>query len=278
MSLRDAFAPLLLASWRLARPFLTPPHSFRILLFHDIPFQKRNDFGRLVSNLAKAGRIITPAEAEAILAGRTVPSGQTPVLLSFDDGFSSNLEVAEDILAPLGVQALFFVCPGLIEMEPQARTAAAAANILRGQKPAPEPLLGWDGIERLVRLGHTIGNHTNHHLRLTALSPDQLAEEIDGAAQLLAERLGRTPDWFAFTFGNISSVNSTALAEIGRRHRYCRSGIRGSNHKTTPPLALRGDNIDLDSCDAWKWLAANGGLDPLYRTQRRMLDAMADRS
>ncbi len=278
MSLRDALAPLLLAGWRLAWPLVAPPQTFRILLLHDIPVSKREAFARLVRDLAAAGRLIAPSDAEAILAGGTVPPGPPPVLLSFDDGFASNLEVAETVLAPLGIRALFFVCPGLIELEPQARPAAATANILRGQRPAPEPLLGWEGIERLAALGHTIGSHTSHHLRLTALSPDQRAEEIGGAARLLAARLGRVPDWFAYTFGDIAAVDAAALAEIGRYHRYCRSGIRGPNGKATPPLALRGDNIDLGSGEAWRRLAAEGGLDLLYRKQRRRLDVMADRS
>ncbi|KIL97817.1 polysaccharide deacetylase family protein [Paramagnetospirillum magnetotacticum MS-1] len=278
MSLRDAIAPLALAGWRLVRPVLGEENTFRILLLHDVPTSKRDVFARLVQNLTMARRLITPVEAEAILAGGPVPPGPSPVLLSFDDGFASNLDVAETILAPLGIKALFFVCPGLIGLEPEARAAAATANILRGQRPAPEPLLGWDGIERLAALGHTMGSHTSHHLRLTTLSPDQRAEEIGGAARLLTERLGKIPDWFAYTFGDIDSIDAASLAEIGRHHRYCRSGVRGPNSKATPPLALRGDNIDLGTGEAWRGLAVEGGLDVLYRKQRRILDAMADRS
>lgn len=278
MSVRDTLAPLLLAGWQLARPLLAPPQTFRILLLHDISVPKRDVFTRLVQDLAAAGRLIAPSDAEAILAGERVPHGPPPVLLSFDDGFTSNLEVAESILAPLGARALFFVCPGLIGLEPQARAAAAQTNILRGLKPAPEPLLDWGGIERLAALGHTIGSHTSRHLRLTSLSPDQRTEEIGEAARQLAARLGRVPDWFAYTFGDITAVDAAALAEIGRHHRYCRSGIRGPNSRMTPPLALRGDNIDLGTGEAWRRLAMEGGLDALYRQQRRKLDAMADRS
>ena len=130
------------------------------------------------------------------------------MLLSFDDGFASNLEVAETILAPLGAKALFFVCPALMNLDGAAQSAAIAGQILQGRRAAPEPLMGWDAVDRLKALGNTIGSHTLDHRRLAGLGADQLAEQVGAAAEMLAARLGGPVDWFAYTFGAIAAANA----------------------------------------------------------------------
>jgi peptidoglycan/xylan/chitin deacetylase (PgdA/CDA1 family) len=270
MRARDALAPAILLAARLLRPF-RPSGGIRILMLHDVPISQRHALTTLVAGLKHAGTLLDPATARKRLDGEPGPGG---VVLSFDDGFASNLEVAETILAPLEARALFFVCPGLIDLGGTEQRAAIAANILRDQRPAPEGLMDWRGIERLAALGHTIGSHTRDHLRLAGLSPDHQAEQVGDAARMLASRLGTVPDWFAYTFGDIDSIDHSALAEIGRHHRLCRSGVRGLNTATTPGLALRGDHVDLEASAAWRALTVEGGLDPLYRRQRQRLDGM----
>ncbi|CAA7620963.1 polysaccharide deacetylase family protein [Magnetospirillum sp. SS-4] len=267
---RELLAPPALAATRLLRRF-RPDGGIRILMLHDVPISQRPALAALVAGLKAAGTLLDPATARRRLEGEPGPGG---VLLSFDDGFASNLEAAETILAPLEVRALFFVCPGLIDLGEAEQRAAIAANILRGQRPAPEGLMDWRGVERLAALGHTIGSHTRDHLRLAGLSPDRQAEQVGDAARLLASRLGAAPDWFAYTFGDIDSIDRSALAEIGRHHRLCRSGVRGLNTADTPRLALRGDHVDLEASAVWRALTVEGGLDPLYRKQRRRLDGM----
>lgn len=271
MSRRDRLAALILPGVRLWRRLA--PGGFRILLLHDVPPAQRPVLARILGDLAAAGRLIGPAEAETLLDGAAPPPGPPPLLVSFDDGFASNRIVAESILAPLGIRALLFVCPGLIELAPTEQAAAVAANVLRGQRPAPEPLLGWDDLAALAAAGHVIANHTLTHPRLAGLSPARLADEIGGGADLLARRLGPSA-WFAFPFGDVGSIDSAALAEIGRHHRFCRSGVRGGNDATTPKLALRADHLDLAAAPAWQALTLAGGLDPAYRAARNRLDRL----
>jgi peptidoglycan/xylan/chitin deacetylase (PgdA/CDA1 family) len=262
-----------LGLWRLARALVpAAAGSFRILLFHDIPQSQRQAFAALVGGLAARGLLITPREAGQRLAGG---GGKPGVLLSFDDGFVSNAQVAQAVLAPLGAKALFFVCPGLMELSGEAQLAAITANVLRGQRPAPEGLMDWDAVERLKAAGHAIGSHTMDHLRLTGLSPNQRAAQIGDAALALERRLGQRAGWFAYTFGDVASIDAASLAEIGRLHGYCRSGVRGANGAATHSLALRADHVDLAAGAPWQALAVEGGLDFRYGAQRQCLDRMA---
>jgi peptidoglycan/xylan/chitin deacetylase (PgdA/CDA1 family) len=282
MSARQLIAPAWLALWRGWRIIAPKPKgAFRILLFHDVPKHETPAFIRLVHDLHAANRLITPAEAEGMLAGKSSGRhGAPPCLLSFDDGFASNFQLARTLLDPLGIKALFFVCPGLTKLSGTAQRRAIAANIFDGKR-APEDLdpelrlMTWDEIGALHQSGHTIGAHTTSHLRLTTLDGAGLAEQVGTGAEALARRLGRVPEWFAYTFGDVNSIDAAALAEIARHHRYCRSGVRGLNHAGTHPLALRADHVDLEASESWRRMGVEGALDPLYRTQRRQLDTLA---
>ncbi|MGE4279749.1 MAG: polysaccharide deacetylase family protein [Magnetospirillum sp.] len=265
-SIRTLAAPVCLAAWRTWRR-MVPQDGYRALLFHDVPPSQRQTFAVLIGRLHTEGRLISPARAAA---------GAKGVLLTFDDGFQSNLEVAETILAPLGVQALFFICPGLSSLSGSAQAEAIGRNVFDGKRSAGDlRIMDWDGVERLRALGHEIGSHTQDHLRLTALGPDARAEQIEGAAEAFKTRLGAVPEWFAYTFGDAWSVDADALARIARLHRFCRSGVRGVNTADTHPHALRADHVELGGNESWRWLAVEGGLDPFYRKARAHLDAMA---
>lgn len=274
--MRNRLSPLLWSAYRLVRTVLpAPAGSFRILLFHDVPEADVAAFTALVSHLAKANRLIGPAEAESMLAGNAWNGGALPCLLSFDDGFASNRALADTVLAEHGARALFFVCPGLMALDADRQKLAIATNIHDGKNAADDrSLMGWEDLEHLRAHGHVIGNHTMDHLRLTRLTPDQRAEQVGQAALILSSRLGPT-EWFAYTFGDIDSIDPASLTEISRHHHYCRSGIRGANQRVTNRLALRADHVDLTAPPAWRALAAEGGLDALYRKQRARLDAMA---
>lgn len=274
MSLRYRLAPPLLLLHRL----IMRPAGMRVLLFHDLPPAQMSAFTALVGRLAADGRLLAPAEAEAVLQGRAV-ARPGACLLSFDDGFASNHAAARDVLDRHGAKGLFFVCPGLIDLNPVAQRAAIAAHVFDGDRrpqdlPEDLRLMNWAEIEDLAADGHAIGNHTASHLRLTSLSPDQRAEEIGGAARALQARLGGA-DWFAYTFGDIGSIDAAALREIGRHHRFCRSGVRGANDGTVHPLAVRADQVELTAPPAWQWLAVEGGLDRRYIQARALLDRYA---
>lgn len=151
MSLRTLLAPALAATNHLVRSLLpTPVGAVRILILHDVPPAARDAFIRLLDHLAAGPGFVTPAEAAQRLSGAVPADGRTPVLLSFDDGFASNLEVARDILEPRGVRALFFVCPGLIDLPAAERRAAIAAQIFRGHCSAQGlDLIGWPDLAAL---------------------------------------------------------------------------------------------------------------------------------
>jgi len=265
---------------RLAVPWLALHRLFgtggglRLLLLHEVTAAELPALERLIGWLAGAGRLGTPAEIEAALAGGAAPAGPRWVI-SFDDGFAGNAAAAR-VVARAGGRALLFVCPGLIGLTGEARRRAIAANIFDGGRDAGDlRLLGWDELAELQAAGHIIASHTLGHRRLSALTPAEIEAEVAGAAALLTDRLDAGSDWFAYPFGDIGSISAEALAIIGRHHRYCRSGVRGAITAGTHRLAVPAEQIDLAAPPAYQQLVAEGGLDARYGAARARLSAMA---
>ena len=283
-ALRHRLARPLLALHRL-KTAVAGNDGFRVLLLHDIPAADREVFADLVDHVRRHHGVLSPDEAAGWLDGRqgaAVHRGRPPCLFSFDDGFASNADIARDILAPAGIAALFFVCPGLIDLAPGDQ-AAAVAGIFDG-RIGPTDLdrrlrpMTWEEIAALAGAGHTIGAHSMSHRRLTHLRGEDLAHEILDSGARIEARLGLPVPWFAYPFGDIDSIDDAAMRIIAGRYRYCRSGVRGANGRTIHPLALRGDHVDLTVPPAWRQLTLEGGLDGRYRAARRRLDELADNS
>ncbi len=255
-----------------------PAGSFRALIFHGVTERQADAFIRLLDFIENRFGFLTPEDAAGQLDG-SAAIGELKAgtcLLTFDDGFLSNHEIVAPILERKGVSALFFVCPGLVDLQPSEREDAVRRAMFRSSPPPEvEPLMGWDRIAELRQAGHTIGAHSIDHRRLAGLGAADLAAAIGPDGDRIEQETGRRPDWFAFPFGDIDSVDQAALAKIGRHYRYCRSGVRGLNVAGKSPLAVCADHVDLDQNFSWHKLAVAGGLWRRYAARRKVLQKYA---
>ncbi len=269
-----------LRTWRALAGAPRPGVGFRVLLLHDVPRADWPVFERLLSRLEDRFGLISPDGAGRILAGANVGTGRSPFLLSFDDGFVSNLELARDVLARRGVRALFFVCPGLVDLDPGAQRAAVAEHIFRGKVGADsitpdQRLMSWGELAELRDLGHSIGAHGMTHRSLAGLDGDELEAEVEASGRRISEQLGIEAAWFAYPFGQIGTIDAAAMSAIARRYKYCRSGVRGLNRPGAHRLSMLADHLDLHASEAWQGLVLEGALDFRYRAARHALFAMA---
>jgi peptidoglycan/xylan/chitin deacetylase (PgdA/CDA1 family) len=259
----------------------TPQGAFRILIFHHIPRAHDTGLRRLLAYLSKEPGILSPAEAESRLAGRFQgsESARVPCLLTFDDGFSSQRRVAAEILDPLGVKGVFFMCPGLMDAPLKRQAEVISRHIWEdavapGELPQDLALMSWDEAASLAAAGHTIGSHTLSHRRLAGLENGQRAREVSEARRVLEARLGIQVAWFSYPFGDVGSIDAPSLAAVAREHRFCASGIRGLNAAMTHPLGLLREEIKLDAPFDYQKLVLMGGLDLFYHRRRRRLQQM----
>jgi peptidoglycan/xylan/chitin deacetylase (PgdA/CDA1 family) len=102
------------------------------------------------------------------------------------------------------------------------------------------PLLDWTALGRLADGGIAIGSHTRSHASLPALTAGQLDEEIGGAREDLAHRLGTTHCGLAYPYG---AVSEAVRGSAARSHSWaCTTAFR--EFTGDPPL-------DLPRIDMW---------------------------
>ena len=254
----------------------------RVLLYHDIAPEEQKDFERQLAWLSNRWTFISPEHFAAYIQGEANIQNNS-LLLTFDDGFASNQRVAENILNPMEIKALFFVVSDLVDIEDDDE---ARQFIVKHVQPGttinnlPTCLsnMKWSGLENLLEQGHTIGCHTQTHARLSELSSSNgLADEIVSSADRLENRLGVHIEHFAYTFGDLASFSYQALKIAQKRFRYVYSGLRGNNVHGTSSFAIRRDTLTPTDPHALVGAFMEGGADFLYRSSLNHLEDWAGR-
>ena len=254
----------------------------RVLLYHDIAPEEHKDFERQLGWLSRRWTFISPEHFAAVINGEKTIQNNS-LLLTFDDGFASNLTVTEKILNPMGVKALFFVVSDLVAIEDREE---ARQFIVRHVQPGTSmdklpPYLSnmkWSDLEALLEQGHTIGAHTRTHARLSEISSSGgLEDEIVSSADSLGNHLGVHVEHFAYTFGDLASFSSQALRVAQNRFRYVYSSLRGNNTIGTSSFAIRRDVLTPSDPNALVGAFLEGGADFLYRSSLNNLDYWAGR-
>ena len=94
------------------------------------------------------------------------------VLLTFDDGFKSNLHIAKKILNPLEIKAIFFVSSNFIGLSSSASYQFAQHHIYPSrtidESDGDTTSLSFLDIQYLIETGHVIGAHTANHCSLSS--------------------------------------------------------------------------------------------------------------
>ncbi|MEJ2008713.1 MAG: polysaccharide deacetylase family protein [Acidobacteriota bacterium] len=105
------------------------------------------------------------------------PAGSRSIVLTFDDGPAPPFtEQILEILAENKISATFFLCGKNVERHPEIA-------------------------RRIVREGHTIGNHTYSHPFLFGRSRKFIAQEIDRAQEVIERVTGVRPTLFRPPYG-----------------------------------------------------------------------------
>jgi peptidoglycan/xylan/chitin deacetylase (PgdA/CDA1 family) len=256
---------------------MSAPDQLRVLLFHEVARSEHSAFARQLEAVAQTGDFVTPGEFSAMITGQR-PVGGRRVLLTFDDGFASNQVVAEEVLAAMGISALFFVVPSFVGLE----SIGEAHRFIRERidprfgasaLPATFRNMRWDDLHALLARGHAIGAHTDTHARLSTLgNPAALQREIVRSADVMTEHLGVAVDHFAFPFGDLVSLTSEALRVAASRFRFVHSGLRGDNAAGVSPLAIRRESVAPTDSVSLLLAYLDGAVDRRYAASRRQLD------
>jgi peptidoglycan/xylan/chitin deacetylase (PgdA/CDA1 family) len=138
---------------------------------------------------------ITMRDAEDYWSGkRRVP--RKPIVLTFDDGYRSHVDVALPELEKRG-------WPGVLYLEVAAMKKPGAEGISRAD------------VSKLVDAGWELGAHTMTHPDLTTLDAAALTEEIAGSRKLLRKQFGVAVDAFCYPAGKYDDTVIAAVDDAG---------------------------------------------------------------
>lgn len=266
---------------------LVSPNVLRVLLYHDIAPEDQARFADQLRWLARTWTFISPERFAAMSSGEVPIQGRN-LLLTFDDGFASNRVIAEQILNPLGIRALFFVISDFVDIvDPIAAREFISQNIYPGRSPEELPKhwlnMGWTDLDALVKQGHSVGSHTRTHARLSTLEDQDLEQEIVASADRMELRLGMPVKHFAYTFGDVASFSEKAMLIAQKRYKFIYSGLRGNNVDGVSNFAIRRDSSAVqDSSHNYSVFPNHllgtfleGSADKYYSSARNMLDSWA---
>lgn len=225
--------------WRSLRRALPDDDSWRrltraptILMYHGIarPGERPSRFvlpasslRRQLSWLRRRRRPVLSLDDYVELRDRNELPPPNAVILTFDDGYADNAELALPLLQELGLPATVYVIS----------SAVGKANDWDTGVLAGRPVLSWEQLRELVDGGLGIGAHTVSHPRLNELEAAAAEHEIVASRDELERELGVPVRHFAYPYGRTSA----ALQELVERSGF-RSGV-GIKPGTNGPAVSR---------------------------------------
>ncbi len=211
------------------------------------------DFRRQMRLLNEMGiEVVLPGDDEPPepRAARSSPhAGSTRVVLTFDDGHVSNHSAALPALSDLGFRGIFFVTTDWI---------------------GKEKYMSAEMIRDLASAGMIVGSHGRSHRFLTALSGDELREELAGSRKVLEEITGGAVDSLSAPGGRLDERVTDAALKAGYRWIY--DSVPAVNRSFVPGRPVHRFAIMRSSSDAW-FAKVVSGAPPLSAALRyRLLD------
>jgi peptidoglycan/xylan/chitin deacetylase (PgdA/CDA1 family) len=157
-----------------------------------------------------------------------------PIIITFDDGYSSTYHTAWPILRRHGFTATVFLVAGLI-----GKTNEWDADELQ------EPLLNIEEIREMQSEAITFGSHTQSHRALTKISRDDAVRELEGSRKNLESLLARPVTALCYPFAKQNRTVRGLVRQAG--YAMAVIGRGGTNRVWTNQYALRRIKVDTST-------------------------------
>ena len=184
----------------------------RVIEFHDL--QDAGRFSHILTFVKTHYHVVTPGECFS----RKLDASRINVLVTFDDGYASWINVALPVLSALDIKALFFVNSGLLDVH--GDEAARDRYIKDRLLIAPRETLSWNDLRALSCSGHTVGGHTTSHSRLSTLPDHELRAELENDKKRIEKMLETEITAFAYPFGQHTIRSERFLRDAGYTHAF----------------------------------------------------------
>lgn len=181
-----------------------------------------------------------------VINGTVLP--ENPVVITFDDGYSSNYEEAFPILKELNIPATIFIVTDTVGETP----AGGKVNYAH---------FTWAQAREMQESGLIdIQSHSNSHCKMAETSPDQMQRELRKSKYLIEKNVGKTCDMFAYPFGSFNAQTKQAARKAGYKMQilvgdvmkdYANEvNVRSEGAESLKRITVRGHMSNLELIDA----------------------------
>lgn len=233
----------------------------RVLCFHDVLDEEW--FEQLLCLLHKKYNVITPRQFHS----QDFDPDKVNILLTFDDGYQSWLDVVIPVLDSYKTKGLFFVTSGLLDAAERGEEDVAKFMQVRLRLQNIRRPLSWDGAKRIIRKGHSVGGHTENHIVLSELNKKQVTTEVSENKIRLEGELGLLLQDFAYPFGTPIHYNRSVASiarDCGYTHLYSASSSFVDFNEEDIGRTLLDEEVGLQMIERW----IEGGYD-IFRGLKR---------
>jgi peptidoglycan/xylan/chitin deacetylase (PgdA/CDA1 family)/GT2 family glycosyltransferase len=218
--------------WRGVRNTVTDPALWRsltrapiILMYHAVA-QPGESSGRFIVSVRQFRRqmawlrraryrVLGLEELLEYRREHRLPPGRS-VVLTFDDGYADNRQLAFPILQAHDFTAIFFLVTA---------TVGGKNTWDDNGELAGRSLLSWSDIREMLSAGMQVGAHTRHHVALPTVTAAEAEQEIVGSRADLERELGSAVRAFAYPYGLLDETIPDLVARAGFDGACCsRSG------------------------------------------------------
>ena len=177
--------------------------------------------------------------------------------VTFDDAYTSVRELAQPLLAELGIPATVFV-PSAFVGEPEPRGWEGTDEWVGTRWASELMVMGWDELGGLAEAGWEIGSHTRTHPHLTQVDDARLRDELERSRAELEDGLGRPCSSLAYPYGDLDGRVAAAARAAGYS---AAGGVLPGRLSARDPLRFPRISVGRDWPDETLWRRAR----PSYR-------------
>jgi peptidoglycan/xylan/chitin deacetylase (PgdA/CDA1 family) len=186
-----------------------------------------------------------PLDLDTFLRAIDDPGGlpEKSVLVTFDDGYRSLLDVAAPVMRRLKIPGVVFVPTDYV----------GGTNVWDQQVEPVEPICSWDDLRALQANGFAVQAHSASHPAFSQVSAHTWPDELERPRLLLERHLSRPVTTFAYPYGD-DVDGSSLLRQLSRQAGYVAGFLYDGPAVTLPisdPLRIQriamGPDTDLST-------------------------------
>lgn len=237
----------------------------RAVNYHDVTPQFAKNFETHLQFYSKHFVNVAEADLRGFLNGKPWPHSKPGLLLSFDDGLASHIEIVAPLLEKYGFTGWFFV--------PAERVTSRKALGLR-EEITDERRLNIDDLRKLDQ-NHVIGSHTTTHCRLSEdLDQQTLSFEITKSKSLLEDALQHEVNIFCWVGGEEFTYSKAAADLIKEGYDLSFMTNNAVVRPKANPLQIQRTNIEAENPLSLVRFQLAGFLDVIYSPKRRRVNSL----